>query len=529
MTRTFIGVKPGVGPVMKVMANDTDDPLTTPSTSYEKFLFDSEVAAMPAMTVSYSYTITGSALSGGDHEFIPNSTTPVFGYNLLAFGSKYSLELYAWGKRIFDTPNAFHFLRRNAVDWVTLWDLAAARNLDDYGFWFRSSREKYPYYMFLPREVSGVWDIVGAIEFGTSQVADDDSVSDNPPWVQLPAGTSSTDEDAGPYSITYWRAQDWKFAFYQLPLPINDDPYPAVIGTPAADKKILSIKPGEFKLAKPGYDTDAATGDQLIINSDAAEGAAPIRVVKCGSFTLAAGATQTIELGFALDPCAFVDYQAQQTGGDLYLPPLPTSDTAEFNVAYKISGSQILFQNTSALSLDIRYFVMTADTLGTSTGSAKVMEVLDDEVVFRKPSTAGTRFGDVLYSTKQAFMPIVSQGWVPFGDFVTSDTAKFGTHMHVVSLTNGGWKPYVLAKLKRQRKSNANVYYYKPWLAKNTQSDSRYTDSSFIARVSDSEVKFYCSDGTRKEMYHVVSGAEQDPYLNTIGLRYYIFAVPNAL
>lgn len=531
MTRLRMGVRDGV-PALKVMANDADDPWTTPNTDYEKFLFNSEVDAMPAMTVPLKVHIVGAPLVDGSFQYIPStaSSAKFFWICRDTKDSDYTLRVIASGTRMFDNHNAFHFVRRNAIDWVTLWDLAAARNLDDFGFWFRSSKEKYPYYQFMPREVNGAWDIVGMIEFGLSQIADGSESVEGRNWIWLRVAQgigNLQSEDAGPYSLSHWRARDWDFAFYQLPLPINDDPYPAVTGTPTADKKILSIKPGEFKMAKPGFDTDTATADQLIINSDAAIGGSPLRLIKCGSFTVAAGATQTIELGFELDPCAFVDYQAQKTGDDLYIPPLTTTETDEFNVAYKISGTQLLFQNTSTLSLDVRYFVMSEDTLGTSTGSAKVMEVLGDEVVFRKPNTAGTRFGDVLYSTKQAFMPIVSQGWVPFGDFVASDTSKFGTHMHVVNLTNGGWKPYVLAKLKRQRKDNANVYYYKPWLAKNTQDMSYYSDSSFIAKVSDSQIKFYCSNGSRKEMNSTFGN--QDGYLNTIGMRYYIFAVPNSL
>lgn len=533
MTRLRMGIKPGVGPVMKVMANDADDPWTTPNTSYEKFLFNSEVDAMPPMTVPLKVHVVGANLHEGDFQYIPNQSAAKFMwlYQEPKDGSgKYTLQAIASGTRIFDNQNSFQFVRRNAVDWITLWDLTAAKNLDSFGYWFRSSKEKYPYYQFMPREISGVWDNIGMVEFGLSQVKTDaeNPLGRNWLWpVMVQGQTDAKNDDAGPYAGSHWTSRDWDFAFYQLPLPINDDPYPAVTGTPIANKKILSIKPGEFKMAKPGYDTDTATAEQLIINSDAAIGGSPLRLIRCGSFTIAAGTTQTIELGFELDPCAFVDYQAQKTGDFLYIPPLTTTDTDEFDVAYKISGTQILFNNPSSLSLDVRYFVMSEDTLGMSAGSARMIESLGDEIVFRKPNTAGTRFGDVLYSTKQAFMPIVSQGWVPFSSFVASDTYKFGTHMHVVNLANGGWKPYVLAKLKRQLKSNNNVYYYKPWLAKNTQDMSYYSDSSFIAKISDSQVKFYCSNGSRKEMNSTFG--DQDGYLNTIGMRYYIFAVPNAL
>jgi hypothetical protein len=172
---------------------------------------------------------------------------------------------------------------------------------------------------------------------------------------------------------------------------------------------------------------------------------------------------------------------------------------------------------------------MSKDTLGGSTGSAKVFEVMGDgEIVIRRPGTAGSKFDDVLFSSKQAFMPIAYQGWVDFADFVASDTAKFGTHMYQVNIDLGGYKPYVLAKLKRQKKSNLNYYVYKPFFIRNASGMSSYADSSFIAKITDEQVTFYCSDGSRKENDPDI-GDNQDGYLNTIGLRYYIFAVPPTL
>jgi hypothetical protein len=42
MTKTFIGIKSGVGPVVKVLRNDADNPLTVPTSDFAKFNFDSE-------------------------------------------------------------------------------------------------------------------------------------------------------------------------------------------------------------------------------------------------------------------------------------------------------------------------------------------------------------------------------------------------------------------------------------------------------------------------------------------------------
>ncbi|MCI0999213.1 hypothetical protein HWD97_03865, partial [Ochrobactrum sp. C6C9] len=42
MTQTFIGYKPGVGPVLKCLKYDTDDPLTLANTAFDRFFFNSE-------------------------------------------------------------------------------------------------------------------------------------------------------------------------------------------------------------------------------------------------------------------------------------------------------------------------------------------------------------------------------------------------------------------------------------------------------------------------------------------------------
>lgn len=76
MTLVYIGPKPGVGQVMKVMKNDADNPLTTPNTDYHKFVFNSETGDLGYMDRIEAFTASATFLAY-NYQHIVNS----LGYN----------------------------------------------------------------------------------------------------------------------------------------------------------------------------------------------------------------------------------------------------------------------------------------------------------------------------------------------------------------------------------------------------------------------------------------------------------------
>ncbi|MCV0396966.1 MAG: hypothetical protein K5872_08840 [Rhizobiaceae bacterium] len=524
MTRLFAGVKPGVGPVLKVMANNVDDPLTTPNTDYHKYRFNSETAAIGYGDHVFEWVIpsTGYSWPAGTQTLDISSALRVVLRNI---STGYFMEPQARFEQLYPKANLFPYVVDRSANYRPVHRCFDANYPGTFGDWYQLSQRRLPL-----GSVFGTLLQRKTLPAGTIQWLPN---SGNYSLI-LPGGTGNYTAIGNMYTSGplpdpgYFSSENMSFDFYYLDLPIDDTPYPAVTGSFAAGKKILRLDPTTAKMAKPGFDVDAASADQLIFDGDKL----PMKVVKTGSFTLASGATQTIPLGAAYDTGILVDYQVNKVGEDLWVPPWPSIANEVINVRYRINGTDLQFQNAGPASVVVRYFVMAEDRLAPSVGTAKVVEVGADYALIRRPGSAGTRLRDTIIDTRMSYLPIVAQGWVPFASFVASDFATIGTHMHVVNLSNGGFKPFVVAMLSRSRKDDPNLIdYFLPyglWINNN----SYFGDNSFMIRVSDSQIKFYCSDGSRLiQSYRNDQGQYQliNSQHDTVGLRYYVFAIPTSL
>lgn len=324
------------------------------------------------------------------------------------------------------------------------------------------------------------------------------------------------------------------FTIYQLGIPLNSDPYPAVTGVPGDGNVVMRITPTMARLAKPGYNANTATPEQCIFHEEKP----PLKMIKSGYFVInGGGATTTIDLGAAYSNDIFVDYQLEKIGDDMFVPPIPRGDTDnQFLVGYQISGNNLIFQNGGADQMGVRFIVFAQDSLGTSTGSAKVLENSGGRFVIRKPGTAGTRLSDIIVDSNFVTMPLVSQGYVPIASTSVNTTwPKRGTRQFVVSWSNTGFKPYVVAAIHKRYKTDSTINRFQPFYSKALQAVnySYSVDSSFMCQLTDTDATFYMCNGEidlYEDAYRTGGSTFVTPSAwDTIGFRYYIFAVPNSL
>lgn len=318
-------------------------------------------------------------------------------------------------------------------------------------------------------------------------------------------------------------------------LPMNGEPYPAVTGTPAADKTILRITNVRAAMAKPGFDVDTATKDQLIFDSDRV----PLKIARTGSFTITSGQTISIPIEYPITPLAMVHDQISKTGGDLMIPPYPGSGIEEIDLQHRIVGQNLEYRNLSAISLDCR-FIVIPDELEQSTGTAPVLSRIEGgHYQLRAPGTAGTSDRDILVDTRCAYLPIVKQDWIPQANLkdTPADQNFYGTHMHSISWANdGSWKPFLIATMAYQI---GVVTFWQHLVAKRLDHNSYMGHSTFIARVTDTTAKIYfnpsgggLAGGARFEDIWDDANNQNgfvQGWQEAIGLRYYVFAVPNSL
>ncbi len=564
MSRLFIGIKSGVGPVVKVMQDNGDDPLTTPNTDYHKFRFNSEI-----QQIAYSYERSDWAFSGTYWwTACPNAATPtptpdiVYGDFAFAPAGSTSSDFEEAVAATHQTTSTYRrFSIVYAIDRMT--DLAyrtillRAVDRSDWVSSWKSERREYQDsgdYRYVSYSLNDVPTTTRPI-YKTSLVLLDpgrvlrafvpwDSPETGPyfpGWLHAIgsrpiAAAPGTSEEFPIGSIQVYStskaAHDYtedRIVFTEL--PIENDDYPSITGTFAASKKIIRIAPDEVKVAKPGFDVATATRDQLILSSDKV----PMKVVATGSFTLAASGTLSISIGVPISPRCVVEAQVNVTGQTLLLPPYPDNNVDEIKLEHRIVSGAIEFRNLSSVSLDCRYFVLADEVTPETTGTAKVVEVVDgSHALIRRPNSGGSSDRDVLLDTRASYLPIVAQGWVAAADItVASDVARYGTHRYVVSFANGGFRPLVIARAKYEINEAPGRYVWTDFFAKNVDDLNTFSSSSFVAKVSDTGVTFYVDrDGTRDEdRYRDEAFIRQTTLsqLTLIGFRYYVFAVPTAL
>lgn len=318
-------------------------------------------------------------------------------------------------------------------------------------------------------------------------------------------------------------------------LPLDNSPYPAIVGSPVPDKTVMYVTNQRAAMAKPGFDLATASGDELIFDSDRA----PIKVARTGFFTIAPSQQINIDIDYPITPLAVVHDQISFSGNDLWIPPRPNDATRAMDLEHRIVGQQLQYRNTSADTLDCRYVVFPAGEDKT-VGTAPVWErIAGGHYQLRSPGTAGTADGDIIVDTRCAYLPIVKQGYIPKADLTltSSNNSTLSTHMLDVTWENdGSWKPFVIAAMAYSWDGKT---YYQHFVSKRQRGDDIvYFHSTFMARVTDTSARFYFNpnpntgysrpedkwDGLNVDDENFVLANQQAE-----GLRYYILAVPNSL
>lgn len=517
-----MGWKSGVGGVIKIMADAAYPPLTTPNTDWWKFRFNSETAAIGYGDKDYQQTINYRDLSypefpGRDYYFPTGSAATGKVHVYTNGASFYDATTYFMGNNIWPNRNTFPYIFENTTAFRYKYTMFQ-RNYPGGSSDSRTiSMEGYPTDRIIPYSSNGVFSIRGLGQLDSNDVKAEGQI------VRF-AGRVSTDNPS-----------NYNFACYHLDMPVNNSAYPAVApGTPVSGQKMVRIDPATARMSKPGFSVDTATDVQCIFSSNKL----PMKIIKTGAVTVNAGATVNVAMGRTLAQSTWVDYQVKSlTSGDMWIPPWPdVNSKAICHVAYRFNSTNLQFQNTGSVNVEVRYVVMAQDDLDGSTGTAKVFDgnATTGRIVLRRPNSAGTRFADTILDSDLAYMPMVAQAWVPIGSFVASDTSQIGGLMHRVALTNGGsWKPYVVARLACRKKTDASQVLYMAPYAKKLDNTANFAASNFMIRVTDTQVTFYAStDNARDEdAYRIGVGAWQTEKWDwvPIGLRYYVFALPTSL
>jgi len=524
----FAGVKPGYGPVLKIMADAAYNPETTPNTDYAKFRFNSEVEE-----IGYTYgVVDGSWTASQVFARVPwnstgsmywptgsNASTCQFLIDYQARGDSSSRRIAAYPAYDRLTSMSYRPILvryRNRSAWLSNW-------FTERGDYTGSTDKRYVSFnentIDLTDQLLSTGTNLG-LTFRNDSWRQSTNALDNL-WFNARQSLLFTTVESGDPPV------DLHEPFIETELPMENDPYPEVSPPFTEGVPCLHLGSTLARMAKPGFNVDTANRNQMIFSHDKA----PIKCVRTGSFTIAPSATVNIDIEFPITPNAWVEDQINITGEGLRLPPYPTNNTQEILLEHRIVGQQLQYRNQSAVSLDCRFFVMSDADAVPSVGNAPVLDETDGLVRILRPGTAGISPADIILDSRCATLPLVAQGWVSGSALTatTSDNSRYGTHMHTVTFANNGWKPMVLAMARYTRNGK---YIYQGLFAKNIEIYDYMSASTFMCTVTDTQVRFYytaASSSRYEDAYRIGSYQLTPMQMQLNGFRYYVFAVPPTL
>ncbi|CAN0653097.1 conserved protein of unknown function [Nitratireductor aquimarinus] len=518
--RLFIGYKPGVGGVVKVMKNNGDDPLTTPNTDYSKFLFNSETGKIGYIKGFDVEQFNWSYNDQYANFYLPSGTGPEScDKAYAAYGSLQHIYLFPRRKfgrsypLVTETRLQVPLGARNAgprVSWV-IDDTApngakVGRNVG------------YPTYEMKNTREIGIVDSPGYMDRITLAEA-----------AEMRTGRNSASR---------------KFTFITYDLPADEAPIPT--GTPAGSgSRSVLINPTTVKVAKGSASVDSGNPDDLIMDSDIV----PLKIAKAGREVLAAGQyVDVFPSGPALTTETYVDYMVWPTGGvtavPQHIPQISLTDQ-NYNFEYEIHANKVRLVNNGDRSLTVTY-VITRDDGAKTTGGGKVMETLPDgHVRIKRPGSSDTTpaDADVLLDTRLAYMPIIADGYLAASDFNEAASGiAYGDRAKTITFSNDGFIPFLKYYVKR-RDRNGNFYAWtspKTMVLRSGVYDpdgwaGRQASDGTVAVLSNNSVKFHMALGHPHRLEVSTGGGlyTASPvfsnYDKPMGIRYFVFAIPTNL
>lgn len=518
MSRLFIGYKPGVGGVVKVMRNNDDEPLTTRNTDYSKFLFNSETGKIGYIKGFHVESFNWAYNRKHKNFYLPAGTGPESCDKAYAAYGRLQ-NIYLFPRRKFGRSFPLVTETRPQVP-------LGARNAGPRVSWVID--DKAPNGAKVGRNVGyPTYEMRNVRQIGiTEGIMDHISLAE--------AATISTTRNAA----------SRKFTMITYDLPADETPIPTA--TPAGEwARNLVINPTTVKIAKGGASVDSGDPDDLVVDSDRV----PLKIAKAGREVLAAGRyVDVYTSGPTLTTETYVDYMVWPTGGvaavPQHIPQLSLTDQ-NYRFEYEIHANRVRLVNSGNRSLTVTY-VITRDTGRKTTGGGKVFETMGDgHVRIKRPGSSDRNpsDADVLLDTRLAYMPIVADGYLGVSDFrEASSGISYGDRAKTIKFRNDGFIPFLKYYVKR-RDRYGNFY---AWTSPKTmvlRSDfydpsgwsGRQASDGTVAVLSDSYVKFHLAIGHPHRLRVSKRGGlfnaapVYSNYDKPMGIRYFVFAIPKNL
>jgi len=394
MTRFFAGLKDG-SPVVKIMADNADDPLTTPNTDYEKFRFNSENSA-------YCYLDDIVVFAEADAvAYWPAGTD----------SSDYLIKKE-------DDQVWCHYAR--LVSWYGFVPIILLREAEP------NSGGGVMIYETLS---SGIFGMVGRLSLARYKATGALTFAGN---LALADGV---------HLMPPFPTEGRDFVLFVTRFPATHD-YSEPTGSETDVSFFVADNVDQIvRIAKPGFNARTAAPSELIVSEDQT----PLAVIDYGTVEAVASSTVEVDLPAFVADESFVLLQPYLYATDrvaaINLPNPALFGAGAVYVKAWVEAGKIKVQNTSPNDAWFQWTVFARDPLPPSGGSGRVWYVDDGKFVFVRPGADDPpRLADILLSEKLRYPPLIANGKV---------TVTTSTTSHVVNLPELDNPPIILTSMKK--------------------------------------------------------------------------------
>lgn len=508
MVNMFMGHKPGVGAVLKVMKYDADDPLTLANTAYNRFYFNSEASNLSYVfshfqtagqlnKSSYPDGLYGLQTGSLSDAWVMQSGTGSFDVNVYV--------ICACIGRMPDLAGIIPFAECKFISSDGTARILFNHKPSSSATYFQSVTNTAVTANVFPEQQQG--------KFGYQHI---DAAFGYSGWAIRP-----TNRAAG--TVAYI-SDDQEFMTSMIwDLPCNNVPIPKPSGTPVSGQIMFEASPTRIKLARPGYSIDTASGRQLIMDSDRT----PIKVVMMGQTpAIQPGASYFVakpsSIDFDLSPSMVCDVICNLNGWDFAIPPvnLNSGFTGEQTWAdYRVEHGGIRFFVTGTHSVAIRFMLYATGIQGyTSGGSAVIRKVEGKYLQIKRPGSSDIApgYNDILLDTRFSAVTVLADGYVPSSSFTSGASVhwRYGNLGHRINFDSQGLFvfPKVIYDFGNFYRNGTHDMYIKP-------------EGGGIVEV----LRYATSTVVRDDhiIMHISPGNSPGPnvanhFPNPVGARYYI-------
>lgn len=509
MTRTFIGVDSSGSACLKITLDSGDDPYSTPDAARHKFAYNSkdhkvgEIAAVkvPAqVNTGGAWVYVGGAGTSVDYEHAYRGGTNYYDSRFSA-ASMPDLDYFC--------PLVDYKFKDAAGKGADLQYLGGGSGLSASGGYDAIGGKVANALIGYATEAGAYAGPIGGdtLHYGTASGYAPQHGS--PPGALTKVAINSSqlrDENFdGSTRAIVWNLPGDNAGMIQEPAL-----------TPVSGHKSIKIDPATLAIAKPGYDIDTATKQQMAFSAEKK----PVKVIASGDILIAASATTTHDIGFAVNVDVYLDVQYYEPGGDIFYPAPPS--VALYGAKYYVSGSTLYFEN-SGVACRARFIVIAVDTLSPSSGTNKVFQQFeaDGEQVVRILAPGATdppQLSDIVVDSRWPTMPILAEGYLP----VTA-----GAQNYTVSFTNPGLKPFVKLSVL-QSYTGGNIISTAPLVRRLRRPTYGMSGDTVYAKVAstDDQITISTFRGLPVNAFVTGRGLVEWYLPPVIGVRYYVFGIP---